>query len=135
MILFAAAHGAAELSCFSAGHQQPISLGGSFATHTPPPVPAGHVSIVSSGSTSTPPAEGSRHFSQVVGRTGRGVTRVTLRLRDGTRVMASLANGWFLAWWPGTQRGTATEVTTSKGAAVFSTQHVIRVALPAIVGI
>jgi hypothetical protein len=80
-------------------------------------VPAGHVTIVSSGSTSTPPAEGSQHFSQVVGRTGRGVNRVTLRLHDGTRVTASLANGWFLAWWPGTQRGTATEVTTSKGTA------------------
>jgi hypothetical protein len=118
MILFAAAHGAAELSCFSAGHQQPISLGGSFATHPPPPVPAGHVSIVSSGSTTTPPNEGSQHFSQLVGRTGPGVTRVTLRLRDRTRVTASLANGWFLAWWPGTQRGTATEVTTSKGTAV-----------------
>jgi hypothetical protein len=118
MILFAAAHGAAELSCFSAGHQPPISLGGSFATHPPPPVPAGHVSIVSSGSTTTPPNEGSQHFSQLVGRTGPGVTGVTLRLRDGTRVTASVANGWFLAWWPGTQRGTATEVTTARGTAV-----------------
>ena len=112
MILFTAAHGAAELSCFSG--RQPASLGGSFATHPPRPVPAGHVSIVSSGSTTTPPAEGSQHFSLLVGRTGRGVTGVSLTLRDGTRVTASLANGWFLAWWPGTQRGTATHVTTSK---------------------
>ena len=89
------------------------SLGGSFGTHTPPPVPAGHVSIVSSGSHTTPPDEGSQHFSELVGRTGPGVTGVTLRLRDGTRVRASLANGWFLAWWPGTQGGTATEVTTA----------------------
>ena len=116
MILFTAAHGAAELSCFSG--RQLASLGGGFATHPPPPVPAGRVSIVSSGSTTTLPAEGSQHFSQVVGRTGPGVTGVTLRLRDGTRVTASLANGWFLAWWPGTQRGTATDVTTSKGTAV-----------------
>jgi hypothetical protein len=116
MILFTAAHGAAELSCFSG--RQPASFGGSFATRPPPPVPAGHVTIVSSGSTSTPPAEGSQHFSEVVGRTGPGVTGVTLTLRNGTRVTASLANGWFLAWWPGTQRGTATNVTTSKGMAV-----------------
>jgi hypothetical protein len=114
MILLAAAHGAAELSCFSG--RQLISLGGSFGTHPPPPVPAGHVSLVSSGSTTTPPDEGSHHFSQLVGRTGPGVTGVTLRLRNGTRVTASLANGWFLAWWPGTQRGTATEVRTSKGS-------------------
>jgi hypothetical protein len=116
MILFTAAHGAAELSCFSG--RQPGSLGGSFATHPPPPVPPGHVSIVSSGSTTTPPAEGSQHFSEVVGRTGPGVTGVTMTLRNGTRVTASLADGWFLAWWPGTQRGTATDVTTAKGTAV-----------------
>ena len=115
MILFTAAHGAAELSCFSG--RQPGSLGGSFATHPPPPVPPGHVSIVSSGSTTTRPAEGSQHFSEVVGRTGPGVTGVTMTLRNGTRVTATLANGWFLAWWPGTQRGIATHVTTAKGTA------------------
>ena len=64
------------------------------------------------------PDEGSRQFSQLVGRTGPGVIGVTLRLRNGTRVKASLANGWFLAWWPGTQGGTATEVMTSKGTRV-----------------
>jgi hypothetical protein len=116
MILFTAAHDAAELSCFSG--LKPVSLGGSFATHPPLPVLAGHVSIVSSGSTSTPPAEGSQHFSQVVGRTGRGVTAVTLTLRSGTRVRASLGHGWFLAWWPGTQRGTATDVTSSHATSV-----------------
>jgi hypothetical protein len=118
MILFAAVHGAAELSCFSGRQAMLISLGGSFGTHPPPPVPAGQVSLVSAGSTTTRPDEGSQHFSQLVGRTGPGVTGVTLRLRNGTRVTASLANGWFLAWWPGTQRGTATEVTTSAGTTV-----------------
>jgi hypothetical protein len=118
MILFEAAHGAAELSCFLGRDSMPASLGGSFGAHPPPLVPAGHISLVSSGSTTTPPNERSQHFSQLVGRTGRGVTGVTLRLRNGTRVTASLANGWFLAWWPGTQRGTATEVTTSEGTTV-----------------
>jgi hypothetical protein len=111
VILYVAAHGAAELSCLS-GHQL-VSLGGAFATHARPPVPAGHVATVSSGSTTTPPDEGSRQFSLLVGRTGSGVTGVTLRLRDGTHVTATLANGWFVAWWPGTQRGAATEVTTA----------------------
>jgi len=120
VILFAAAHDAAELSCFSGREPMRAALGGSFGTHTPPPVPAGHVSIVSSGGHTTPPEEGSLQFSQLVGRTGRGVTGVTLRLRDGTRVKASLANGWFIAWWPGTQGGTATEVTTATGTAATS---------------
>lgn len=118
VILFVAAHGSAELSCFSGRQPMRASLGGSFATHTPPPVPAGRVSIVSSGSRTTPPDEGSEHFAQLVGRTGPGVIGVTLRLRDGTRVRASLANGWFLAWWPGTHGGTATEVTTARGTAI-----------------
>jgi hypothetical protein len=118
MILFVAAHGAAEMSCFSGRRPMLASLGGGYGTHSPPPVPAGHASIVSSGSRTTPPDEGSRQFSQLVGRTGPGVTRVTLRLRNGTHVTASLANGWFLAWWPGTQGGTATEVTTAKGTTV-----------------
>jgi len=118
MILFVAAHSAAELSCFSGRQPMQASLGGSFATHRPPPIPAGHLSIVSSGSRTTPPDEGSQQFSQLVGRTGPGVTGVTLRLRGGTRVTASLANGWFLAWWPGMQGGTATEVRTSTGRAM-----------------
>jgi hypothetical protein len=116
VILFVAAHGSAELSCFSGRQPMRAALGGSYATHPPPPVPAGHISIVSSGSRTTPPDEGSRHFSQLVGRTGPGVTGVTLRLRDGTRVRASLANGWFLAWWPGTQESTANEVTTQRNS-------------------
>jgi hypothetical protein len=120
VILFAAAHDAAELSCFSGRQPMSSSMGGSFATHTPPPVPAGHVSIVSSGSHTSPPDEGSQQFSQLVGRTGPGVTGVTLTLRDGKRVTASLANGWFIAWWPGTHGGTATEVTTASGTAVPS---------------
>jgi hypothetical protein len=116
VILFVAAHGAAELTCFSGRQPMRAALGGSFAKDPPPPVPVGRISNVSSGSRTTPPDEGSQHFSQLVGRTGRGVTGVTLRLRNGTRVRASLANGWFLAWWPGTQGGTATEVTTSTAA-------------------
>ncbi len=85
VVLFAAAHGAAELSCFSGRQPMRASLGGSFGTHTPPPVPAGHLSIVSSGSRTTPPDEGSQHFSELGGRIGPGVTGVTLRLRDGKR--------------------------------------------------
>jgi hypothetical protein len=118
VILFVAAHGSAELSCFSGDQPTRASLGGSFATHLPSPVPAGHVSIVSSGSRTTPPDEGSKHFSQLVGRTAPGVTGVILRLRDGMRITASLAKGWFLAWWPGTQYAVAAEVTTLAGTSL-----------------
>ncbi|HEY2200769.1 MAG TPA: hypothetical protein VGH56_02690 [Solirubrobacteraceae bacterium] len=102
-ILFTAAGGSAELSCFSSSSHRPVSLGGSFGIHAPAPVAAGAVTVVSSGSTTTPPDEGSRHFSQLVGRTGPGVDAVTVKLAGGLRVAATCERGWFLAWWPGSR--------------------------------
>ena len=49
------------------------------------------------------------------GHAGSSVSAVTLVLSDGAKVQTSLANGWFVAWWPG-DRGIATaEVTTPQG--------------------
>lgn len=114
-ILFTAADGRAELSCFSSRNHQSGSLGGSFASHARAPVAIGHVALVSSGSTRTPPDEGSRQFSQLVGHTGPGVTGVTVRLGGGVRVTATCAGGWFLAWWPGKHGLRAVEAQTSAG--------------------
>jgi hypothetical protein len=36
-----------------------------------------------------------------MGRVGAGVTGVTLVLRDGTKVEATVVNGYYMAWWPG----------------------------------
>ena len=41
----------------------------------------------------------------VDGRTGAGVTAVTIERSDGSSVQATVTNGWYLAWWPGTRRG------------------------------
>lgn len=106
--------GRAASTCFVDRRGQ-ASGGTAVGVRPPAPVPAGQVAYASSGSTTTPPDEGSRQFSFVVGRTGAGVTGVTLRLNDGTRVTASRANGWFLAWWPGSHGLSATEVTTASG--------------------
>ncbi|HEY5343763.1 MAG TPA: hypothetical protein VIJ66_08925 [Solirubrobacteraceae bacterium] len=109
--------GRAASTCFVDRRGQ-ASAGTAVGVRPPPPVPAGEVSYRSSGSTTTPPDEGSRQFSMIVGRTGAGVTGVTLRLNDGTRVTASRAHGWFLAWWPGSHGLSATEVTTATGTTV-----------------
>lgn len=53
--------------------------------------------------------------SFVDGQTGEGVTAATLVLEDGTRVKATIANGWFAAWWPGERRASLAEVTTANG--------------------
>jgi hypothetical protein len=60
---------------------------------------------------------GGHAFGFAYGRTGAGVSAVTLVLGDGTRVQASVANGWFVAWWPGSQALESAELTTPAGSA------------------
>ncbi len=115
LILFEAGSGSATSTCFS-GRRNQGTLGAAIGTHPPAPVAPGHVMYGSSGSSVTPADEGSRHFGYVVGRTGAGVSGVTIRLDNRTRVAASRAQGWFLAWWPGRHGIRATEVTTASGA-------------------
>jgi hypothetical protein len=60
-------------------------------------------------------------FSFGEGHTGSNVTGTTLTLDDGTKVKATVANGWFVAWWPGTHNATSALVTTPSGT---STQRI-----------
>lgn len=54
-------------------------------------------------------------YMETSGRVGAGVSAVTFVLGDGSHVAASVENGWFLAWWPGTQTTVAAEVSTPEG--------------------
>jgi hypothetical protein len=102
--------------CFIGSRRQgSLGLAAGIGVRPPAPVAPGRVTYDSSGSSVTPRDEGSRQFSSVAGRTGPGVTSVTIRLNNGTRVTASRAKGWFLAWWPGSHGIRATEVTTAAG--------------------
>jgi hypothetical protein len=60
-------------------------------------------------------------YTLVVGRTGQGVTGVTLSLGNGTDVTATSGNGVFVAWWPGSETITSAIVATATGV---STQTV-----------
>ena len=42
-----------------------------------------------------------------------GVSAVTLVLDDGTKVQATVDNGWFVAWWPNAGQPKSAELTTS----------------------
>jgi hypothetical protein len=55
-------------------------------------------------------------FGFAYGRTGAGVSAVTLVLDDGTDVQATVANGWFVAWWPSPHQLKSAELTTPAGA-------------------
>ncbi|HZE04322.1 MAG TPA: hypothetical protein VE127_03795, partial [Solirubrobacteraceae bacterium] len=61
-------------------------------------------------------ARGRNAYGFAYGRTGTGVSAVTLVLEDGTKVQATVANGWFVAWWPGAAQLKAAELTTPAGA-------------------
>ena len=63
-----------------------------------------------------------RQLSFAEGRTASDVTGTTLLLDDGTRVRASTANGWFVAWWPGVHDVKSADVTTP-GATTTQTFH------------
>ncbi len=54
-------------------------------------------------------------YMETSGRVGAGVSAVTFVLSDGSHVAASVENGWFLAWWPGSQSTVSAEVSTSEG--------------------
>jgi hypothetical protein len=54
-------------------------------------------------------------YTLVEGRTGDGVTGVTLTLGNGSQVTASSGDGFFLAWWPGSQSVTSASVSTATG--------------------
>lgn len=79
--------------------------------------PAGQIQLSQASST----ARSGAAYSFAEGRTGAGVTGVTLLLADGTHIQATAENGWFVAWWPGASVVTDAQVTTAQGT---STQHI-----------
>lgn len=116
MIMLEAANGQAQASCLSSSSSAVLSVGpvGGHAGS----VAAGQAQVVSTGSQGAP----SGHpFTYTEGRVGANVTGVTIVLNDGTHVSATIANGHFAAWWPGSQQAISQEVTASGRT---STDHV-----------
>jgi hypothetical protein len=84
---------------------------GSMSSY-PVSVPAGHILLSSSHATD----RGGDAYSLAEGRTGSDVTGVTLTLDDGSGVQATVGNGWFIAWWPGSHDVKSAQLTTPSGA-------------------
>lgn len=94
--------------------------------------PAGGPSSVSVGGTSSgdlqnvvqthtsTTADGA--YTLVDGRAATGVTAVTLLLDDGQNVVATVADGWLIAWWPGDSAATSAQVTTVSGTSTEALQ-------------
>lgn len=86
------------------------SVSGSMSSY-PVDVPAGHILLSSSHATD----RAAQAYSLAEGRTGADVTGVTLTLDDGTNVQATVGNGWFVAWWPGSHDVNSAELATPTG--------------------
>jgi hypothetical protein len=54
-------------------------------------------------------------YSFVEGRAGAAVTAAALVLSDGSKVQATIQNGWLVAWWPGSAQLVSGQVTTATG--------------------
>jgi hypothetical protein len=90
------------------------SLSGSSGAGTN--VPAGRIQLTGVHFTT----RDGHPYAIVEGHAGPGVKETTLVLSDHTRIKASTANGWFTAWWPGSQDVTAADLATATGV---TTQH------------
>ncbi len=56
----------------------------------------------------------------VDGPLGAGVSGVTIARSDGTSVQATVKNGWYLAWWPGTEHAVTAQVASTSGTTTQS---------------
>lgn len=55
-------------------------------------------------------------YTFIDGRVANGVSGVTLVMDDGQDVVATVADGWFVAWWPGsTADASSVQVTKTSG--------------------
>ena len=63
---------------------------------------------------------GGSPYTLVDGRTGADVTGVSFLLDNGQRVQATLAGGWFEAWWPGSANATSADIATPSGTTTQS---------------
>ncbi len=61
-------------------------------------------------------------YTMVDGRVASGVTGVTLVRDDGQDVVATVADGWLIAWWPGDATATSSQVTTASGTSTEALQ-------------
>jgi hypothetical protein len=93
-----------------------VSMSSSSTSPTPASIAAGQIQ---SGGGGTRDAAGNA-LTLVDGRTGAGVTAVTIERSDPSSVQATVANGWYLAWWPGTVAAKNAQVATATGTSTVA---------------
>ena len=93
-----------------------VSMSSSSTSQAPASVAPGQIESNGGG---TRDADGNA-LTLVDGRTGADVTAVTIDRSDGSSVQATVANGWYLAWWPGTVAAADAKVATTSGTSTVT---------------
>ncbi len=93
-----------------------VSMSSSSTSAVPVSTAAGQIELDGGGTRDS----AGNALTLVDGRTGAGVTAVSIKRDDGSSVQATVANGWYLAWWPGTVAATNAEVTTASGTSIVT---------------
>ena len=79
-------------------------------------IPAGTIQLNGAGQSDSD----GHALTMVDGPIGAGVTGVTITRSDGSLVHATVKNGWYLAWWPGTEHATTAQVASPNGTSTQS---------------
>jgi len=79
-------------------------------------IPAGTIELNGAGESDSD----GHALTMVDGPIGAGVTGVTITRSDGSSVQATVKDGWYLAWWPGTERATTAEVASASATSTQS---------------
>jgi hypothetical protein len=95
-------------TCVAGNGIQISQGGGGNATSS---IPAGAVELNGAGQSDSD----GHALTMVDGTVGAGVTGVTITRSDGSSVQATVKNGWYLAWWPGTERAVTAQVASAAG--------------------
>lgn len=93
-----------------------IEISSDAGGNTKPSAPAGTVQLNGAGESDSD----GHALTMVDGPIGAGVTGVTITRSDGSSVQATVKNGWYLAWWPGSERAVTARVATANGTTAQS---------------
>jgi hypothetical protein len=93
-----------------------ITISSSREGGAPASIPAGTIELNGAGESDS---EG-HALTMVDGPIGAGVTGVAITRSDGSSVQATVQNGWYLAWWPGTEHAVTAQVASASGTSTQS---------------
>jgi hypothetical protein len=89
-----------------------ITISSSSAGGSRSSIPAGTIELNGAGESDSD----GHALTMVDGPIGAGVTGVSITRSDGSSVQATVRNGWYLAWWPGSERAVTAQVANASAS-------------------